>query len=279
MTDQKKRVLILIPTNEVKTYCAGKFFKQLDRLDLTNADVLFSDDTDTAGYAHTGEKVDDVKRDDHMKFIKGIGYEVVKCKKTIDMVNQGSKLRIRDKLCYNRQNLRDEFTKRKTYTHALWLDSDVLPPVDIVDRLLSHDVDIVGGLYWQISARMNDGKQVPHYEPVCYKFQDNETWEMFRKYPQSRFDNMGESINNEELLPSRLIPDGDNDIHITALGTGCLMMSREAMEKPWRFRYELASPATEDMFLCLDLKKFGYEIYLDTYIKCRHYPRPWVGER
>lgn len=277
--DKEKRVLILIPTNEVKTYCAGKFFKQLGKLDLTNADILFSDDTVSGGVAHTGEKIDDVRRDEHMKFIKRIGYEVIKCTKTVDLIDQGVQLRVRDKLCYNRDNLREAFIKREQYTHALWIDSDVLPPVDVVDRLLSNDVDIVGGLYWQVSARISEGKQIPHYEPVAYKFQDKETWEMHKKHLQAKFDNLGEPLNNEELLPSRLIPEDDEDIHITALGTGCLMMSREAMTQPWRFRYTITTPATEDMFLCLDLKRFGYEIYLDTYVKCRHYPRPWEGER
>ena len=263
----------------MKSYCAGKFFKQLSKLDLTNADILFSDDTHTAGYAHTGEKIDDCRRDEHLKFIESAGYEVIKCEEVIKAATCNQKLRVRDKLCMNRENLRREFIKRTQYTHALWLDSDVLPPVDVVDRLLSHDVNVVGGLYWQVSARVQNGKQVPHYEPVCYKFQDKETWEMHNKYPNSRFDNFGESITNEELLPSRLIPVDDDDIHITALGTGCLMMSRESMEADWRFRYEVSTPATEDMFLCLDLKLYGYTIHLDTYVKCRHYPKPWVGEK
>jgi hypothetical protein len=40
-------------------------------------------------------------------------------------------------------------------THVFWCDSDNIPPVDVISRLLAHDKDIVGGIYC---------KRVPPYE-------------------------------------------------------------------------------------------------------------------
>jgi hypothetical protein len=223
--------------------------------------------------------------DEYMNFIRSLGYECVKSEETLRQLalikqqNPNATLRIRDRLCMNRENLRREFIKRRQYTHALWFDSDVQHPTDVVEHLLEHNKHVVSGVYWQTTARLNEQKQqYVSYEPVVYKYLDEETYRMHQETKCS-FDNFGAMVTNEELNPSRLIPEDDLDIKVTAIGLGCVLMSREVMEKPWSFRYTLDTPGTEDMWMSLDLKKFGYQINLDTYIRCKHTPKPWVGPK
>jgi hypothetical protein len=86
----------------------------------------------------------------------------------------------------------------KGATHILWCDSDNVPPVELVKRLLDHDKDIVGGIYC---------KRVPPYELLGVPFGPVD------------FENGG-------LVPFWLMPGG------------CMMVKAkvyQAIPKPWYF--------------------------------------------
>ena len=182
-------------------------------------------------------------------------------------------MEIRQCLCNARSLLRQEFRKRKKYTHALYLDSDVVPPLDVIPRLLEWNKDIVSGLYWQKSVRKNaqTGKDFVDDSPVCFKYQDIETYEQ-------GLANLGSTIMPDEIRPSRLLGELGDDVQITAIGTGCLMLSRKVMEADWAFRWDVTTAATEDMHFSIDIKKLGYQIYADSHVLCRHYNRPWLSQ-
>ena len=245
----EQKTLILVPTNKNKQYCAGKFFAQLERLRKKH-DVLISDDSNDGGK--------------HANEIKVLGYEVIRVKKTLDAFQRDEKLDIRQCLCNTREALREEFVKRKQYTHAMWIDSDIIPPEDCVEILLSDGKDIVSGVYWTTIIRENETK----YEPVFYKYMDDETFEM-------KMHNFGKTIHNEELFPSRLITWEDKDIKPIAIGTGCFLASRKLMEDAWQWRWDKSLDGTEDMFFSTDIKNLGYEICVDSRVCCRHHPQAW----
>lgn len=299
------KVLLLIPTNNVKSYCMGKFYSNLKKLDLKSipTDILISDDT--------------APGDDYKMSVESMGYEVVKVQKTVDelkrlsTLNPPQTLRVRDRLCNAREELRQQFLLRPQYTHALYIDSDIICPSDIIPKLIRHKKHIVSGVYWQYTERTNDqGKQYVDYSPVMYKFQDAETFKLWQDGVCPVADNFGATVNNNEIFPSRLIPDPmyydaldlvqsmneskritpeerqllvrylfPTDIQVTAVGTGILMMSRTVMEDNWKFRYTLATPGTEDMWMSLDVKKLGYRIYVDTSLCASHWPKAWMGEK
>lgn len=247
-------VMILIPTNSDKTYCIGKFLKNLSGIDMNNKDnVLFSDDT--------------YKSNEYMDEIKSQGYEVIKVTKTIDDLKAGKKLGIVECLANTRNALRDEFLKRKKYKYVMWFDSDIIMPKETIPQLISCNKDIVSGIYWQ-QKPSNDGKFINEV-PVIYKYQDVESYDMnIHKY--------GAIIPLSELFPCRLLGN-DSDLKIVAIGTGCFLASRELMEdNRWKFRYNPERPdTTEDMWFSLDVRGLGYEIYGDSHVCCRHLPRGW----
>ena len=66
----------------------------------------------------------------------------------------------------------------------------------------------------------------------------------------------------EELKPERVI-------EAFLVGGGCIMLSREILEKI-RFRYEEGNTNWDDFWLCKDVMSLGYKVYADTGVMCKH---------
>ncbi len=132
-----------------------------------------------------------------------------------------------------------------------FLDSDVIPPNDAFLRLLSHNQPIVGGMYCRRSP--------PHGVPVAIK---NGNW------------------------LTQLPGPGQNPlVEVDVMGAGCMIVHRSVFEnlppsrpgKPF-FDWRVDSPElfpsgeamSEDFTFCLNARKAGYKILLDTSIQARH---------
>lgn len=256
-----ERVLILIPTNAIKAYCLAKFISQLKAIvsyekEFHNSDigVLFSDDG---------------RDDEHKGVLEKLGYEVIKVQKTMDAFKRGEKPSVVQCLANARNALRKEFCMRKEYTHALWLDSDIIPPISVVEKL-SSEKDIMSGVYWQWRYKDSNGQKIEYLAPMLFKYRENEAQALgINEY-------MAE-LDVQELFPNRVIGDKNSDVKIVAFGTGCWMASRKMMDdERWTFRYNPDKPnTTEDMWFSMDMTSLGYEIYANTEICCRHYMMPW----
>lgn len=135
----------------------------------------------------------------------------------------------------------------------LFLDSDVLPPIDVYPRLREHNLDIVSGLYY--------AKKDPVH-PAMWSIEEG-----------------------KGLSPIVKWPDGAL-VEADAIGLGCTLVNRrvfEYMDKPW-FRWTEGFEehpwdtqehnrqigVGEDFFFCHKAKEEGFNIYVDTSIKCRH---------
>lgn len=131
----------------------------------------------------------------------------------------------------------------KDYTHLFFLDSDMVFPKGTLQRLLNHDVDIVGGFY--VRKRNN-------FWPNAFKLGER---------PSGKY--LTEWINEYK--------------EVEAIGTGCLLIKRHVFEKvkvPW-FEYQWngdpdGKMITEDLVFCEKAKKLGFKIYCDGTIKCGH---------
>ena len=129
-------------------------------------------------------------------------------------------------------------------THILQIDSDMMFPMDGLERLLSHDKDIVGAFY---------NKRVPPYETVGHLLH-------------------APDISKGGLYPADLMPHG------------FVLIKREVFEKlksPWY--YESFDPACvtekdpdglvgEDVNFSRDCVKAGIEMWCDADLtfECAH---------
>ncbi len=130
------------------------------------------------------------------------------------------------------------------YTHILFIDDDVLVPENTIERLLSHDKDMVSGLY------------------------------LIRKWPHQPI------IFLEDNHPSgkprwRCLEKGDTGlIPITAAGLGCALIKTKvfaALPDPW---ITLGDPDPtdwcDDIPFFLKAKAKGFHAYCDTTVRCGH---------
>ena len=215
-----QRVLIGCPTYDGQSYCISRFLEQL-KLVKGAHDVLF---------------VDNSESDTHQNMITGAGFEVIRNR------NAGED-RIA-KIISNRQKIIDRFLEKK-YDALLFLDTDILPPEDILPRMLTHKKEIVTGVY--LGAMKIQGKI--RQAPVIYDFSHKKDY--FRPVP----------------LNSVL----DDDVReIAASGFGCILISRAVLEKV-QLRYNKELGSGEDIPFCRDARELhGFKTFVDTSIKCTH---------
>ena len=138
-------------------------------------------------------------------------------------------------LIVNQRDQLSEMALEAGSSHVLWLDSDMMFPVDTVQRLLAHAVPIVAGNYVT--------RQYPH-KTVAYKALHD-----WRSY---------------------VINSGKQDlIKVAAVGMGCMLVHTEVIRKMAKPRFQTTwIPETndhmgEDFYFCQEAQKLGYDVFID----------------
>lgn len=113
-------------------------------------------------------------------------------------------------------------------SHILFLDSDIVFPADLLSRLLTHDKDIVGGLYVQ---------RAPPHRPV------------------------GMTIEGR----IEVVPEGLR--RMASMPTGCLLIKMPvfgALSQPW-FNTKCVGEKImgEDVYFCENARQAGYDVWCD----------------
>jgi GT2 family glycosyltransferase len=131
--------------------------------------------------------------------------------------------------------------------YVFFLDTDVIPPHEVLVHLLAWKLPIVSALYWS-KARL----------PCAYKFTED------HKHV--------ESIDPKSIT--------QRIMEVDAVGTGCLLIDARLFKKippPW-FKWDMLPWASkdevpghsEDINFCLKAKEHGYPTFLDTAMRCKH---------
>ena len=129
-------------------------------------------------------------------------------------------------------------------THLIFMDVDQIYPVNTINRLLSHNLPIVGA---SISRRY------PPFDKIILRVNKD----------QNGYDSV-EDWEEGSLL------------ECDATGTGCILYDMDVFRKldqPW-FQFikdeETGMTIGEDIYLCQRLKDIGYKIFVDTTVEVGH---------
>ena len=234
------KILVGCPTYDGKGYCLKQYVEAVKKLDYDNYDIMLVDNSETAEYY---EK------------LKSLG---------INAWHLGEKgLSVREKIAACRNLLRKIAIEK--YDYFLILEQDVIPPKDIIKKLLSHNKKIVSAVY---NMRMDDGKDMP----VLWKFLDeNEISEMTKKNLSLKSEL--ENVKQKNANFCRRFEEGelpkDKLIRIAACGLGAVIIHKDVLERV-AFKSEMGKEAYDDMLFSRDALSKGFEIFADTGIVCGH---------
>lgn len=143
-------------------------------------------------------------------------------------------------------------------THILMMDTDqVYYDPDTIQKLLDHNKPVVG-------ARVH--RRYPPFDPMLL-MQDKDDGDKYRH------------MDYEEI--NRIVDAGET-IKVPATGCGCILYETRVfldIDPPWFLHTKTAAGRTkgEDVYFCEQLKRSGYDIYVDTSINIAHLTMMEIG--
>lgn len=154
---------------------------------------------------------------------------------------------------------REQFRARNNITDAaianefdyiLMLDDDMIVPPDLVQRLIDHDKDVIGALYFQRGGQ---------YKPVL----------------MNRPDPAPGMHTAHFVLPQDPRINENRGLHqFDVIGGGCMLFKTHVFNKILQPYFETERNLGTDISICGRLKDAGFEIWADTSIELGH-----VGEK
>ncbi|MBI1972602.1 hypothetical protein HYS50_01200 [Candidatus Woesearchaeota archaeon] len=218
------KVLVGCPTSIHKKYCIEEYLATAQSLSYPNYQLVL---------------VDNSEDDDYYDFLEAKGILVFKAPYYAETA--------RERIVMSRNMLR-QYALDNNYDYFLSLEQDVIPPKEIIERLLKRNQPVVSGIYFMEYSMQKDGQEIgKKIMPLLYRRQDNET------YIQ---------LNERDVSFNTLLL-------VDAAGLGCMLIRRDVLEKI-PFRYEPDKMVFDDMFFSQDLKKADIPLFADTQIKCKH---------
>lgn len=125
-------------------------------------------------------------------------------------------------------------------THIFCVDDDMIYEKDTLEKLLSHDKDIVGARY---ANRRGTGEVV-------------------------------EYLSEDQVITDT--PEQDNLLQVNALGGGCVLIKMDVFKnipQPW-FWYKIAETGavtmSHDWYFCEKARKAGYKVWCDLTARPGH---------
>jgi hypothetical protein len=130
------------------------------------------------------------------------------------------------------------------YDSLLFVDSDMVVPVDLLTKLIEADKDIVSALAF---------KRTPGYEPCIFKECNEQDAKFYLDYPKGLTE-------------------------IEGVGMACTLIKRRVFEtvpQPWYFPHKVLG---EDLSFCVRARAAGFRIYCDTTLISGHVTQETIGE-
>jgi GT2 family glycosyltransferase len=219
--EYKPKVLVGCPTSDYKKYCLKEYVDSVTNLTYTNYDILLVDNSEDSGYF-------DLIRSFNVP-VKRIKYR----EKARERIVSSRNILVKELLINN-------------YDYFLSLEQDVIPPKDVIERLLQHDKKVVAGVYPLI--HVVHGKKV--LKSSIWMNYDPKTKLMYR-------------VKNKYILENPSL------FEISTSGLGCVLIHKDVFKKI-KFRYDSDTEGFDDVFFSKDLRDNKIPLYADFGVLCNH---------
>jgi len=141
----KNKALLACPTSDKKAYCQEKWLKHIAKLTYPNLDILIVDNSETKD---NSEKIKSYK-------IKNL--KVIWVGNKIDFKKENIRM-----ILTSCTNLILHQFKEGNYSHWLSLESDVFPPLNVIEHLMAQHKAVCGLSYFHAGAN-NMAHTIIHY--------------------------------------------------------------------------------------------------------------------
>ncbi|MBN1644751.1 hypothetical protein JW851_01755 [Candidatus Woesearchaeota archaeon] len=219
------KILVGCPTYDGKNYCFDAYIKALKELTYPEFDILLVDNSPSEQY---------------FKKIQEAGINVIK-----DL----PRARPHDSIVQSRNIIRERFLKGN-YDYLLSLEQDVIPPENVIEKLLRHNKKVISGVYYTIYTFHG----IPKLRPLIWADVPGEPDKM-------RFMNSectAAKNSNQPVLKK-----------IKMCGLGCVLIHKSVLEKI-KFRVPNDCSTYDDFAFCSDARESGENIWADLSLQCKH---------
>lgn len=233
MADKKKKlpkILVGGPTFEGKNYCFDDWIKNVKSFTYSNYDIFLADNSDTVANSRMYEAKHDIK-----------------CEW---ITNEKNKNSIAQRVADGHNAVR-KYMLKNGYDFLLHLETDVFPPTDVINRLLAHNKQMVGGTYF---------------------LYDDDKRELMTRLIDVDYGKESSMINGET---AELLVDGSLR-SVWSVGLGCNLIHKSVFEKvKFTFAKQDKQIIFSDTTFSMDARKQSIPQYWDTSFICGHRNQNW----
>lgn len=227
----RPRVLVCAPQHSSKMYAFEKWWNRVKELTYDNFEVFLADNSET---------------DENSKYFESLGIKST----WIKPLKEGliATMAKSHQACA-------EYALQNGFDFILHLETDIVPPRDVIERLLAWKKDVIGGCYdiFFGSSRKAMIQQAESYDRTV------------RAFTPAQF--------VEETEPLYF----DGNIHrVYHVGLGCVLIHRGILSRI-KFRYEKGANVHPDTVFCTDCFQMQIPIYIDSNVQCEHYNQTWLS--
>jgi cellulose synthase/poly-beta-1,6-N-acetylglucosamine synthase-like glycosyltransferase len=223
-----RKILVACPTADVKDYCFNEWVDNVKSFTYPNYDIYVCDNSVERQYY--ADKKKELETED--EFFR------------MGRVNPLIYPDFKYALAKSHDNCRTMALKGD-YDYLLHLESDVFPPVNVIERLLDARKKVVGAMY-HIELGEKSTLMIQHLEEF------------------------GEAKRETYNLGETDLDFVDGSVKkVFSCGLGCVLIHKSVL-KEVPFRYEEGAPVHPDSFFFADLDMKDISAYVDTSIYCEH---------
>ena len=226
------KVLIAAPQHDSKKYCWEEWKERVNSLTYPNYEVFLADNSLDDTFSK------EIKADGFS--VKRIGYTIKSVLERIAKAHEACRLE----------------ALNGGFDYILHLETDVIPPYDIVERLLTNKKMVVAATYDIFHGKQRKS-MIQVSEPL------DRTYRAYRTVP---------FIEHEEPL----FFDGTTK-QVYHAGVGCVLISKYVFDKI-PFRHVKGSINHADTWFANDCFYKDIPIFADTSIHCKHLNGTWLDQ-
>lgn len=240
------KVLVCAPTASSKNYCFNEWLENVMNFNYPNFDIRLFDNT----YKDGGEFTQYMNNTFEKKYGKGNNKFYAFNSAKINNIQDDAIGSVISRMAMSHNDCR-EYAIKYGYQSMLHLETDVFPPLNVIEQLLVQNKKIIGGIYDRDEGKWRKA--------------------MLQKHIYSSPVNIN-SINFEATEDAYFI-DGTIK-QVSSVGLGCVLINSSVF-KNIPFRFVEGQGNHPDSYFSEDCFKKGYKIYADTSVYCKHDNKAW----